>query len=98
MAMLYPTKKRDYTLDRTSELYQGESIETKVRRITENNEPITDGAPMIYTERADGVMAGYDIRTDRWELAMKAMDKVNKSIIAKREEAAKPPTTTKTEE
>ena len=34
---------------------EGEYIEEKVRRITENNEPIEDGAPIIYTERKDGV-------------------------------------------
>ena len=33
------------------EFQEGESIETKVKRITENNEPITDGAPIIYTNR-----------------------------------------------
>ena len=31
------------------EFQDGEMLETKVRRITENNEPITDGAPTIYT-------------------------------------------------
>ena len=41
---------------KTNYEYQiGESIENKVRRITENNEPITDGAPIIYTNRDDGV-------------------------------------------
>ena len=34
---------------------EGEYIEEKVRRITENGEPIEDGAPIIYTERKDGV-------------------------------------------
>ena len=34
----------------------GESIEEKVKRITENNEPIADGAPIIYTNREDGVL------------------------------------------
>jgi hypothetical protein len=29
------------------EFQDGESIEDKVRRITENNEPITDGAPIM---------------------------------------------------
>ena len=31
--------------------YQGEDIEVKVKRITENNEPIKDGAPITYTEK-----------------------------------------------
>ena len=39
-----------------NEYQEGESIENKVRRITENNEPITDGAPIIYTNREDGVL------------------------------------------
>ena len=33
------------------EYQEGESIENKVRRITENNEPITDGAPIIWRGR-----------------------------------------------
>ena len=40
------------------EFQDGESIENKVRRITENNEPITDGAPIIYTNR-DGRLLGF---------------------------------------
>ncbi|WNK14260.1 MAG: hypothetical protein [Microvirus sp.] len=63
----------------------GETIEAKVRRIVNNNEPITDGAPLIYTDRKDGVQAEYDIRTDRFEIAVEAMDKVQKAQIAKRE-------------
>lgn len=72
-----------------NESYEGESIETKVQRITLNNEPITDGAPIIYTERKDGVLPGYNIRTDRWEIAIDAMDKVSKTITAKRDEIIK---------
>ena len=62
---------------------EGEYIEEKVRRITENNEPIEDGAPIIYTERKDGVNPAYNIRTDRWEIAQNAMEQVgdNKSKI-----------------
>lgn len=62
---------------------EGEYIEEKVRRITENGEPIEDGAPIIYTERKDGVNPAYNIRTDRWEIAQNAMEQVgnNKSKI-----------------
>ena len=45
--------------------FQGETIEEKIRRITNNKEPITDGAPITYTERKDGVMPEYNIRTVR---------------------------------
>lgn len=56
---------------------EGEFIEEKVRRITENGEPIEDSAPIIYTERKDGVNPAYDIRTDRWDIALEAMNTVN---------------------
>lgn len=65
------------------EFQEGESIENKVRRITENNEPITDGAPIIYTNRDDGVLPAYNIRTDRWEIAQQAMEAVNQANLAK---------------
>lgn len=62
---------------------EGEYIEEKVRRITENGEPIEDGAPIIFTERKDGINPAYNIRTDRWDIAQEAMDQVgqNKSKI-----------------
>lgn len=69
--------------------YVAESIEHKVRRIVNNKEPIKDGAPLIYTERKDGVQPSYNIRTDRWDVAVEAMDKVTRAHQAKREERAK---------
>lgn len=56
---------------------EGESILTKVRRILDENEPLTDGAPLIYTPKEDGVKPEYDIRTDKWQIAIDAMDRVN---------------------
>lgn len=56
---------------------EGESILTKVRRILDENEPLTDGAPLIYTPKGDGVKPEYDIRTDKWQIAINAMDRVN---------------------
>lgn len=55
----------------------GENILTKVRRILDENEPLTDGAPLIYTPKEDGVKPEYDIRTDKWQIAINAMDRVN---------------------
>ena len=43
------------------ETYEGEFIEEKVARVVENKEPIEDGAPIIYTERKDGVIPAYYI-------------------------------------
>lgn len=63
--------------------YEGESIEKKVRRVVENKEPITDGAPIVFTEKKDGVLPQFNIRTDKWEIALDAMDKVQANRIAK---------------
>ena len=62
--------------------YDADSIEEKVRKIMNSKEPITDGAPLIYTERKEGVKPSYNIRTDRWEHAVEAMDKVTKAIVS----------------
>ena len=65
------------------ETYQGESIERKVQRIVNENEPIEDGAPIIFQERADGVKPEFNIRTDRWDVAIEAMDKVSAKELSK---------------
>lgn len=66
---------------------EGEMIETKIERIINNKEPIKDGAPIIYTERKEGIRASTNIRTDRWEIAIDTADKIQKSYQARREEA-----------
>lgn len=65
------------------ETTEGETIEEKVQRVVENKEPIEDGAPIIYTERKDGVIPAYDIRADKWDIALNAMDQVNKTWSSK---------------
>lgn len=72
------------------ETYSGETIETKVERVTANNEPITDGAEIVYTEKKNGVMPEYNVRTDKWEIAQEAMDKVHASKIAQSKSYANP--------
>ena len=59
---------------------RGKPIEWKIERIVSNKEPISDGAPEIFTERKEGVKSAYNIRTDRWEIATEAMSKVEGSI------------------
>lgn len=68
---------------------EGETIEEKVERIVSNKEPIKDGAPLIYTERKEGVGASYNIRTDRFEVAIEATDRIERSYKAKRENNVK---------
>lgn len=62
--------------------YQAEPREVKLRKIINgeaNN--MEDGVfPIIYTEKKDGVKPEFDIRTDRFEIAIDAIDKINQSI------------------
>ena len=55
----------------------GETLIKKCQRILDEGEPLTDGAPMIYTPKQAGVREDCNIRTDKWALAMAAMDRVN---------------------
>ena len=73
----------------------GETLIKKIQRILDENEPLTDGAPMIYTPKQAGVRDDCNVRTDKWQLAMDAMDKVNNYKLneyLKKEEAEKPKT------
>lgn len=62
--------------------YQADPREVKLRKIIsgESNN-MEDGVfPTIYTEKKDGVLPEYDIRTDRFEVAIDAFDKINQSV------------------
>ena len=67
------------------ETFEGETIEEKVERIVTNKEPISGGAPMIYTEKSAGVLPAYNIRTDRFDIAIDATSKIEAARQAKRE-------------
>lgn len=71
------------------QLEKGESIEQKMFRVTTTNEPIENVAPLMYTERKDGVLPETDFRTDRMAIAQEAMGACAKSNVAKREEQMK---------
>lgn len=86
---MYKPHKPDKTQLKINTQYFGESIEAKVRRLINNKEPINDATPLIYTERKDGVLPEYDVRTDRFEIALEAMDAASKSWVAKREDRLK---------
>lgn len=87
MKYSFPTKNNGRL--KSVEIYEGESIETKCARILQNKEAITDTAPIIYTAKEDGVLPAYNIRTDRFDVAMDAYDKITRSS-AKKEQAVKP--------
>lgn len=63
---------------------EGVSIEEQMRKAVEGNEPIQATAHMTYNDRKDGVLAQHDIRTDRFEIAMTATDKVHATEYARR--------------
>lgn len=70
--------------------FETESMTQKLRKITETNQPIKEEMPTIYTEKKDGVMPAYDIRSDRFEIAREALEKIGSveaSDIAKSGEA-----------
>lgn len=62
---------------------KGESIEEMLRRMTANKEVPKEENPPIFTPLADGVIPDYDIRADRFDVAIKAQDKFTASDIAK---------------
>lgn len=70
------------------ETFEGEYLEEKVERITQQNEPIKDGAPIIFTEKKMGVLPAYNPRTDRFDLAIEGMQKAEALKVAKRNEKA----------
>ena len=85
---MYKAKEFTKTCLKINDSLEGETLEQKMERITNNKEPIKDGSPLIYTERSEGVLAGYNVRTDRFEIAVEAMDKVHKANTAKRDNKA----------
>ena len=87
MKYSFPSKNNNRL--KSIEIYEGESIETKCARILQNKEPIADTAPIIYTAKEDDVLPAYNIRTDRFDVAMDAYDKITRTA-AKKEIAPKP--------
>lgn len=75
-------KSRKGCINDPSLTYQAEPREVKLRKIIngESND-MEDGVfPTIYTEKKDGVQPEFDIRTDRFEVAINAIDKINQSV------------------
>lgn len=68
-------------IDNPDLTYEAEPREVKLRKIISGEASnMEDGVfPTIYTEKKDGVRPEYDIRTDRFEVAIDAMDKINQS-------------------
>lgn len=74
------------SLIKSTDAYECDRLELKLRRLIESKEPIDENVtvPLVYTERKEGVLPAYDIRTDRFDLAIMAMDAANRMRDAKR--------------
>lgn len=76
---------------------EGETIENQIAKALSEGSKLGDNKPLIYTERKEGVRAETNIRTDRFEVAIEATSKIDKSYKASREERHKEPEEKKTE-
>lgn len=64
----------------TEPFHEGTTIEKQIAIAMLTNEPIDQSNPITFTKRSDGVLPDYDIRTDKWELAQRAMTAVADKI------------------
>lgn len=78
-------KNRKGCIDDPNLTYEAEPREVKLRKIISGEASnMEDGVfPTIYTEKKDGVQPEYDIRTDRFEVAIDAIDKINQSAASR---------------
>lgn len=77
-------RNRKGCIDNPNLTYEAEPREVKLRKIISGEASnMEDGVfPTIYTEKKDGVRPEYDIRTDRFEVAIDAIDKINQSTAS----------------
>ena len=68
----------------TEERRQACSIEKMLRKRLQSGEGVTPTANVTYNPRKDGVLPQHDIRTDRFQLAMLATDRIHKEEATKR--------------
>ena len=73
-------RNRKGCIDNPNLAYQAEPIIVTGKIINGEANNMEDGVfPTIYTEKKDGVQPEFDIRTDRFEVAIDAIDKINTS-------------------
>lgn len=71
------------------ESYEAITLEEEIARMLKDGTPLENSAPIIYTNRKDGVLPQFDIRTDRFDIALEAMDKRAAAITARRDNLLK---------
>lgn len=89
---MYKRNKYQKTSLKINDARPCETIEEKLRRVTQTKEPIDidDTVGLIYTSKEDGVLPAHDIRTDRMEVAREALDKASKTQTGKNKGVQKP--------
>lgn len=69
--------------------YEAEPLEGEIRRLMNNDGKVDAAmntkAEKIYTERKDGVISHFNIRTDKWEEWADTMDKASELHAMQRE-------------
>ena len=65
--------------------YEAEQLKKEIARYMSNGDELDQSAPIIYTERKDGVINQYNIRRDKWDEAAEGMDKVAELNLLQRE-------------
>lgn len=87
--MKYNSNKPKKTSLEINTSKEGEPIERKIERMIANKEPITESTVQtLYTERGEGVLAGTNIRTDRFEVAIDAVDAKERARSAEKDKKA----------
>lgn len=81
---MYKVRGFGGTTLKINEATEGESIENRIERMVNNEEGIVAEAPIIHTERKEGVRPEFDIRTDKWELANEAADLVTQNSLLRK--------------
>lgn len=82
---MYKKPIYENTTLKVNESVIGEPLEHKLERVVNNGEGVEDGSPSIYTERSQGVLSGYDIRADKWDIALDAMNGIHKLDLETRQ-------------
>lgn len=90
-------KKINSSTIRCNNSYEAKPLERVLEEVTTMNQPIEMDAPLIYTERKDGVRAQYDIRTDRFEIGADAMNKIATELQNRRNKKVEDNSESKTE-
>lgn len=81
---MYAKPKYHSTKVERNQSVQGEPMHIKIERMMTNGDKSDETVELIFTERNEGVLNGYNIRTDRFDIALDALSVAEKSTQARR--------------